>query len=473
MGTPLLYRAGRIVARAAARIYFKKLEIAGAAHVPVSRPVLLAANHPQSITDALVLALAAGRMVHYLGHGGLFHNPIRAWLLRNLGVVPIYRKHDVEKAADKNAAMFAACEALLEQGGAIGIFPEGISTPARQLQKLKTGAARIALQTEARNGWSLGVTIVPTGLDFESRRRMRTRVLIRFGAALTAADYRAAYQTDPIETVYSLTETLQERLTDLVVHIDAPVLETLVRDVENIYRDEILRDRKTQIPGQSDYEKRQRVSSEIPRAIRFFLARDPEVVAHVARLLRRYRRMLGRLHLRDEVVHEATRPPSKREAVVSVVLGVLGFPLALYGALWNFLPYKFTGWLARRTAKDATKIHYNQITQGAVIYTIYYAGLLYAVHYATGLLVTLAFTVALPVTGLFARAYTRFVVRRQRAIRFVVFQFVHRYQAERIKQQRRLVIAEIDHALDVYLTTREHADPIEPRHDGPADRFAE
>ena len=110
--------------------------------------------------------------------------------------------------------------------------------------------------------------------------------------------------------------------------------------------------------------------------------------------------------------------------------------------------------LARRTAKDSTQIHYKQITQGAFVYGVYYTALLYAAYAIGGPRVMLAFALTLPVTGIFARAYTRFVVRRERVMRFAFFQLTHRYYAERIKQQRQAVIAEIDRVLDVYLAAR-------------------
>ena len=95
----------RVVCRAALGIYFRKLEISNVDRVPAAGPVILASNHPQSVTDALVLGTSAGRMVHYLGHSGLFENRLRAWVLRNLGVIPVYRKQDVKGAAAKNVAM--------------------------------------------------------------------------------------------------------------------------------------------------------------------------------------------------------------------------------------------------------------------------------------------------------------------------------------------------------------------------------
>ena len=348
MRTPLLYRVGANVMRFALGIYFKKLEIEGSELIPRAGPVIIAANHPQSGTDALILAVRAGRRVNYLAHSGLFNNPIRAWLLRNFGVIPVHRRSDVADAADKNVEMFSACEELLAQGGAIGIFPEGVSAEERHIHKLKTGAARIALQAEDQNGWRLGVTIVPSGLNFESHRRMRTRVLLRFGVPLAAADYREEYRRDPVEAVYALTNDLETALRALVVNIDRPEFEALVRDVEHIYKNEIITKRLDEIRGVSRFGKEQSVAVGIAKALDFFLDTRPDVVWVISNLVADYRRKLDRLKLRDEMLRDTKERTVTREAIKLTIWGLLGLPIAAYGALWNFLPYRLTGWRARR-----------------------------------------------------------------------------------------------------------------------------
>jgi 1-acyl-sn-glycerol-3-phosphate acyltransferase len=457
MRTPLLYRIAQLLTRAAAALYFEKVEITGAKHIPPFGPVILAANHPQSVTDGLVLALGAGRMVHYLAHSGLFKNKLRARLLRNLGAIPVHRRADVEDAADKNVEMFATCESLLERGGVMGIFPEGVSVGERHVHKLKTGVARIALQSEVRCGWELGVKIVPVGLNFESHRLMRTRVLVRFGQPITTRDYRDAYEKDPVEAVTVLTQELQDALRKLVVNIERPQFVELVRDVERVYKDELLASGRVAIPGGSKFEKDQVVSREIPRALDFFLERRPDVVWRIGSLLKEYRRKLDRLRLRDEMLREDKELTVRREATRLLILGALGLPIAAYGGLCNFVPYKLTGWLARRMAKDSSKVHYYHLTLGAAIYLFYYAGILYLTYRTLGPARTLVFAATLPPTGLFARAYTRHIVQRQRMLRFAFFQLTHRYYAQRIRQQRQYVIAEIDAAVEEYAAAQRAA----------------
>ena len=134
--TPLLYQISRVLVNIGMRGYFGSIEVAGRGNIPERGPVIFASNHPHSITDALVLGHGTGRMLHFLAHSGLFRKKGQSWFLRNSGVIPIYRAKDVVGAADANTAMFAACHDVLNEGGAIGIFPEGTSAEERRVQKL-------------------------------------------------------------------------------------------------------------------------------------------------------------------------------------------------------------------------------------------------------------------------------------------------------------------------------------------------
>ena len=53
MTAPVLYSLGHVIARLAVRGYFREVKSKHVDRVPSNRPVILAANHPQSITDAL------------------------------------------------------------------------------------------------------------------------------------------------------------------------------------------------------------------------------------------------------------------------------------------------------------------------------------------------------------------------------------------------------------------------------------
>jgi len=451
MGDPLLYRINRNIVRLGMRAYFKEIEVVGRSRAPDGGPVIFASNHPHSITDSLVLGLAAGRMLHFVAHSGLFRNRFKAWFMRSSGVIPVYRPKDVEGSSDKNLTMFSACYEILDDGGAIGIFPEGTSAEERRVQKLKTGTARIALGAEESAGWNLGLTLVPVGLNFESCSRFRSRVLVKFGEPIVAGQWRAEFEADPTETVNRMTALLQERLREQVVNVEQSEYETFVRDVENIFKDELLARDDLNIPGNSPSQRSQAVTAEIARCLNYFHERSPDVIWRLARQMKGYNAKRHVLKLRDNLLREQEGPLVRSELWRLVIGGIAGLPWALFGLVGNWLPFRLTGWIGGRLAPDRTKIHQVQFGVGAVLFLLWYAALLTFSFRVFGTAASIVAGVGLPLAGLFAREYFRYMKKRRRMLRFAGLEFKLGFRVQELRRERRQLVRNLDRAMQEYL----------------------
>lgn len=188
--------------RVLSAVFFRSVEVVGAEKIPASGALLYVANHGNSLVDPMLLLAQLPRPARFLAKHTLWSNPAVRPLLELAGAIPVYRRQDGAEGGD-NDATFAACFAALGAGGAIALFPEGISYHAPKLQPLKTGAARIALGAERTHG-PLGLRIVPVGLTFEDKAEFRSRALIVVGdpldpapeLALAASDERARASSD-------------------------------------------------------------------------------------------------------------------------------------------------------------------------------------------------------------------------------------------------------------------------------------
>src|SRR6267143_365740 len=104
--------------------YFRRMERFHEDRVPKSGPVLFVSNHPNSLTDSLVIGAAVPRKVNFVATVQLFRFPPLKWLLTHCGVIPINRVKDDPKGMRSVADTFEACYKVLERGEAFGIFPE-------------------------------------------------------------------------------------------------------------------------------------------------------------------------------------------------------------------------------------------------------------------------------------------------------------------------------------------------------------
>src|SRR3989442_1181437 len=158
--------------------FFKSVDRRHPERVPDVGPTLLCINHPNNFIDSLLVGAAVRRKVHYLATAALFRNPLGARFLGACGAIPVYRKQDDPNTMDRNTDTFAACAAALAEGRPIAVSPEGTPDAERRVQRIKTGAARIALAYEAEHPGALRPG--PVGLTFQAPQTFRRRVLVSF-----------------------------------------------------------------------------------------------------------------------------------------------------------------------------------------------------------------------------------------------------------------------------------------------------
>src|SRR3989475_5535775 len=131
------------------RVFFRRIEVSGSAHVPARGPVIFVLNHPNGLIDPAFLLCLAPRRVSFLAKAPLFSMPVIGAIARAFEAIPVHRRQDAGSDLAKNAQTFETARAVLVRGGTIAIFPEGTSHSDPKLRPLKTGTARIALGAAA------------------------------------------------------------------------------------------------------------------------------------------------------------------------------------------------------------------------------------------------------------------------------------------------------------------------------------
>ncbi|SEP24997.1 lysophospholipid acyltransferase family protein [Trujillonella endophytica] len=183
----MLYLLASLLLRPLARVLLRT-RVTGREHVPASGPVILASNH-LSFIDSMVIPLSAPRRVRYLAKAEYFTTPgLGGWVTRTLfsalGALPVER--ETSRAAQ--AALDTAL-AVLHDGDAFGIYPEGTRSRDGRLARGKTGVAWLALTADC--------PVVPVAVCGTDRVQpigatwpRPHRVTVTFGEPLTFPEHR-------------------------------------------------------------------------------------------------------------------------------------------------------------------------------------------------------------------------------------------------------------------------------------------
>jgi len=448
-GRSPLYASVRAVARFWIWFFFERVEIRHPERVPRIGPVLLCINHPNNLIDSLLVGSVLRRKVHYLATATLFRNRLVARFLAALGAIAVYRKADDPDIVDRNAEMFEACGEAFDRGRLIAIYPEGATRAEPHVQRIKTGAARIALGYAAHAQRRL--TVVPVGLSFAARKRFRGRVLVSFGEPVAVSPYLAVYREEPAKALHALTTAIQQAMEHEVVHVERIDTAALTRAVEELCRGELER----ALWGERALSGRQidpfQLSDSIASALDHFRNHDPKGIERLWQRILGYHAGLAAYRLRDKAVRTRLERTVKRQRVARSWQTIIGLPLFSYGAAVNFLPYYLPGWLAGRMSQRQTDYATTRLFASIVAFPFFWALETSLVGWAAGLGWALVFFLSLPLGGLLAYRYLAGTGRLRHQLRFGALLVTRAQEARRLLAERRELVDELDRAERDYL----------------------
>ncbi|NDY95007.1 1-acyl-sn-glycerol-3-phosphate acyltransferase [Wenzhouxiangella limi] len=449
------------------RLYFVDIRSVRMERMPATGPVIVAANHPSSILDGVILSTQIRRPIHYLARSGLFRFAAVAALFRTLGAIPIYRRGEVGDHADRNQAVFGQVFDLLDRGGCVGVFPEGRNSPRLQVGQLRKGIARIALGAEARNDYALGLVIVPAGVNLEHREFLGSAALLRIGRPIRVAEYAELHRCDPEQAVARLTDDVQQALRRQTLHLEDDRLAELVDQLVDALAGSLgeVADLPPPAPPQRKrFVKRwlgrltglySRSSADTAAAFqrrvytRQFIGAvvgkawqaDPARVVELRRNVERFRDHLRQTEVRQALAGSTGTPVTGRLLRLKMTAyAILMAPIALFGLIHNVLPYAFARLGALLVRDEAIRV-FAYFGLGVVGFGACYALIGYGLwqHTELGLAPTLVYLAALPPTGFVALRYRRNILRYRDRILVRTLFWDERELVELLRTERALV----------------------------------
>ena len=209
----MLYRVLHPFSRLFRGLFIRDLRVHGSAVLHQEGPIILAANHPNSFLDAILVCSLFDHPVTSLTRGDVFRAPWAKRLLHQLNMLPVYRVREGAEYLGANYDTFQQCESILREKGIVLIFSEGSCYNEWKLRPLRKGTARLAFQC-----WQAGipVRVIPTAINYSSFRSWGKQIHLHFSNPITLSDIPqnlsegAAYQVLNQQIHQALAQTVYQ-----------------------------------------------------------------------------------------------------------------------------------------------------------------------------------------------------------------------------------------------------------------------
>lgn len=420
----MLYRILRLIIGNGMRLYYREIKVKNKSTLNQKGPMIIVANHPNTLIDAWIIAYNTRKPVYYLTKGTFFNNPFKKWILKQLYMIPINRTIDSKTSGVDNRNSFEACYEVLEKNGTLVIFPEGNSMMENTLRDLKTGTARIALETQKRGKISEPLKICPVGFFYSKGHRFRSAVLANVGETFTIEEFQSNYLESPSETSKTLTNRIKISLENLIVGTEHQEQE---KRIERILQ-ALQTFKKTK-----SIELKQQEYKQVKQRIQELQMNDPSLLLEIESNLEKLEWTIEHFNIHPKTIIEARDETIGLRIFIRPILILLGFPIFFLGTVNNIIPYKLTQFLMPRLVSTREYYAPVAILLGIILYPLNYIIILFLLKYylnwsAIVLIGCIPFMAAL---GIFAFHFSKYLKHFQSR---AAVQFSRKLKSEMIPQ---------------------------------------
>ncbi|MEQ8625592.1 MAG: 1-acyl-sn-glycerol-3-phosphate acyltransferase [Vicingaceae bacterium] len=315
----MLYRILQFIMKRSISAHYLELKGIGFNTISKKGPLLIAATHPNSFLDALLLTVLINRPLHFLARSDVFKSKWSNYILRRLNLIPIYRLQEGQENLNKNERTFEECNKILDAGGAILIFAEGLSVIDLKLRPLKKGLARIAFGFAEKHNFSTNCEIVPVAINYDRPTEFRSKILIGVGEMAKITDFEKAYRESPSAGYKALNKHVFKELKEHTIEVSEEdyLIYKAVTELDSCYQQNSLARKKLiadhiHEADKKNNEKFQELTEKTEEAFK---------------ILKKYRLNFRKLKANNGL------------SLKSGLLLLLGLPIGIIAFILNFMPF--------------------------------------------------------------------------------------------------------------------------------------
>lgn len=427
----MLYRILKILIGLGIKLYYREIKVIHPERLNVKGAKIIIANHPNTLIDAWIIAFICKEPIYYMTKGTFFGTRLKRWILGSLGMIPINRSVDGRTSGVSNTDSFEMCYRVLEQGKTLVVFPEGNSEQERLLRNLKSGTARIALQTELRNKGKLGLQIIPLGLVYSQAEKFRSSALVKVGKTIDPIPYLNEFEEDSLKAAKKLTNVFKASLVELLVDSESKE--------QDVLTDQIVEVLSIQSLGKKQVEEDVALMKEVYQSLNEIQRSDINKLDEIQSLTKKISWQINQLEVKSYFFDRKYRSwMFVRQSIQSILALLIGLPIFIYGLLHNVVPFKLTDLGLPKIVKDVEYYAPMAVLFGLILYPLNYTGWLYLTgsFIEIELWMKFVYFLSMPLSGMFAYSFLQYYKHVAYKLRFIVLMKTKKSVINSIKDDR-------------------------------------
>jgi 1-acyl-sn-glycerol-3-phosphate acyltransferase len=350
--SPHRYRFLRHIIRGVLSLYYRSIESYGTNFVPKRGRTLIIANHQAGLIDGLLVLATNKSIIRTLIKHTLWQNPIIGFFATGLGMIPVFRKQDMKPedlskpdAQDRHKESFGRFEHAMKLNENVLIFPEGVSHDKSYVLKLRSGAARMILQTEAKFDFRVGICWLPCSIDLEVKDKPGGRVVIHYHPPRKVEKYRELYVHDSEAAVKALKKEMEDYLFDITLNFasweDRVFIERLMEVWLSKSPGEFLLDRHNQL-----------LKWKYILEASYVTLAEKQDWDELRKKVSKIHNTLELSNLSMKAIFEDNSREKRREMILKILPSLLfWFPLMVMGYVFWFVPSKIILFVTKKATK--------------------------------------------------------------------------------------------------------------------------
>jgi len=430
--------------RALVRIWFnltgRKIRVLRGAPIPDAGPAILALEHPPSFLAALALVAASQHAIHCVLNLelGFWAHTLARWL----GIITW------ESASDGQKAALQAAHDALTGGEIVVCFSEpeaalrGDTTPSGE------GVPRMAVELSLLQSGQSGVAIFPVHLYVPGGGEPSREVLIHFGPPLVPRDFLAAGGVK--DQAGGLASALDEAILQNVFRLMDSELQLFLSELEEV----LIVDLEDVWAARPDWKQKTdgfKLSQFLAECVQRLNSANPAQVVALRTKLAAYKEARRRWSLGQaevEAAHSWLEPAGTR--LWYWFESIVGLPIAFYGFVNHLLAWAILSWRGLLDRRPSEADPMDQWFLRGLVVVGCYAAQIAICAFVFGRATAGYYALTLPLVGGYLWRY-RWLVRARTRLLLLHARLPRR--AERLRELRKQLVAEINESRDAYAET--------------------